>query len=167
MDMKREVASTTENLTVYWFCPNDGSQLTEVALTDGAGGRFEVSLDVIDVAIDNAEAVGKLDPEQVEEAKALARNLLESEDRDCITLVGVECPQCNFKGVAPLMTVTSDQKTYEKQIKTIRKVISEAQRTRRKTGTGESTSYRWIWYILLFGGSVITFLYYIFRGLIG
>ena len=165
--MKREVASTTEDLTVYWFCPKDGSQLTEVALTDGAGGRFEVSLELLDVAIDNAEAVGKLDPEQVEEAKGLARKLLESEDRECITLISVECPQCHFKGVAPLMAVTSDKKTYEKQIKTVKKVMSEAQRTRRKTGTGDSTSYRWIWYLVLFGGSAITFLYYMFRAILG
>jgi len=159
------VAGTTEDLAAYWFCPKDGSQLTEVTRGEGTGGMFEVRLAVLEVAIANAEAVGKLDPEQVEEAMTLARKLLESGDRESITLVSVECPSCNFKAVAPLAMVTVDEKTYEKQIKTVRKVIREAERTRKRVGERPSY-YRWIWYFLIFGGGGV-FIYYLLQSLLG
>lgn len=158
------MAGTTEDFATYWFCPDDGSQMTEVVRGE-TGGQFEVRLDVLDVAIANAEAVGKLDPEQVEGAKTLARKLLEYGDREHITLVSVECPSCSFKAVAPLAVVAVDQKTYEKQIKTVKKVLSEAARTRKRTG--EQPSYRWLWYLLIFGGSAITFIYYLLRAILG
>lgn len=138
--------------------------MTEVTRGE-IGGQFEVRLDVLDVAIANAEAVGKLDPEQVEGAKILARKLLESGEREYITLVSVECPSCGLKAVAPLAVVAVDQKIHEKQIKTVRKVLSEAERTRKRTG--EQQSYRWLWYLLIFGGSAITFLYYLLRAILG
>ncbi len=158
------MAETTEDFAAYWFCPKDGSQMTEVTRGE-IGGQFEVHLGVLDVAIANAEAVGKLDPEQVEEAKSLARKLLESGEQEHITLVSVECPSCGLKAVAPLAVVAIDQKTHEKQIKTVKKVLSEAKRTMKRTG--EQPSYRWLWYLLIFGGSAITFIYYLLRALLG
>ena len=157
----------TDDLTINWFCPNDGSQMTEVTRGEGTGGRFEVHMAVLDVAIANAEAVGKLDPNQVEEATNLAKQLLESGVPEPITLVSVECPTCNSKAVAQLTFVSADEKTQKRQINSVKQVLNEAKRSRRQTGgenSGISGILRYRWYIMI-GLSMITFLYSILRAI--
>ena len=157
----------TDDLTLYWFCPKDGSHMTEVTRGEGTGGRFEVHMAVLKVAIANAEAVGKLDPDQVDEATNLAKQLLESGVSEPITLVSVECPTCNFKAIAPLTFVIADEKTQERQIKSVKRVLNEAKRSRRQTG-GETSGIggilRYRWYLMI-GLSLITFLYSILRAM--
>ena len=157
----------TDDLTLYWFCPNDGSHMTEVTRGEGTGGRFDVHMAVLEVAIANAEAVGKLDPNQVEEATNLAKQLLDSGVPEPITLVSVECPSCNSKAVAPLTFVTADENTQKRQIKSVKQVLNAAKRSRRQVGgetSGISGILRYRWYLMI-GLSIITFLYSILRSM--
>lgn len=92
---------SNENLSRYWFCPDDKTPLqinyTRVSRTP----YFQISRDFLDVSINNAVAMKKMDKSNIPQAKEIADLFFSNEDFSEIELVSVYCSVCKKKYLAP------------------------------------------------------------------
>lgn len=93
----------------YWFCTDHRTRLEEYTNRYSSNSIFSIKKDKIDVSLNNAAAVKKIELYSIERGKLLAEEYFtqnpEAEELDC---VGTICPKCNKIYVSPRFIKTSE-----------------------------------------------------------
>ncbi|MFX0062752.1 MAG: hypothetical protein ACFFC7_11280 [Candidatus Hermodarchaeota archaeon] len=96
------VPLSNEDLSRFWYCPNDKSALEIHQSRTVQSAYFTISRKNIDVGIQNAVALKKIPPEAMDQTRELIEYLFKhDETSEKAELVGTLCPKCGTAFSAP------------------------------------------------------------------